>query len=424
MKLRLVPLLLCFLSFGHFCANAQTTVTGSIYSSTTWTMAGSPYTIANDIVLFGGATLAIEPGVVIQFADNVTFEVRGALVAVGSVANRITFTSANSNPVKGIYKGIVVKTATGSLKMAYCNASYAYNFLNLGSAMGLYTIHNCYFSNNINVVGDLPYGLGFLKMDSCKFEANDYGVGSYYSCCHGTLTNCLFVNNKVGANVDSAINCVFTGSTNFGVFAYTFLQNCEAYGNNTGVEWDGHASTTMVNNYIHGNVVGVQLDRFWDQPGIKFTGNTICSNTSWNVFYKWINNISLESNCWCSTDSAYIRSKIMDGYTNTAYGLVSYDLTSTCIAGVTAVPSVGTVQSNIKIYPNPFSSSTTIEFPWSSNHTFKIEINDQLGRTVRSVNNIKNSSVLINRGDMAPGLYFYKLTTEEEMLSAGKLLVE
>jgi len=42
---------------------SQTTVSGGIYSNTTWTLANSPYVITGNIVVFPAATLTIEPGV-------------------------------------------------------------------------------------------------------------------------------------------------------------------------------------------------------------------------------------------------------------------------------------------------------------------------------------------------------------------------
>ena len=44
-------------------ADAQTTVSGGIYTYTTWTLANSPYLMTNNIVVFPGVTLTIEPGV-------------------------------------------------------------------------------------------------------------------------------------------------------------------------------------------------------------------------------------------------------------------------------------------------------------------------------------------------------------------------
>src|SRR4051812_15077346 len=84
-------------------AFSQTTVTGNIYASTTWTATGSPYIIANNIVVFEGATLTIDPGVVVKCSDTVIIDLRGVLYAVGNSAHRIFFTSNKPSPAAGDY---------------------------------------------------------------------------------------------------------------------------------------------------------------------------------------------------------------------------------------------------------------------------------------------------------------------------------
>src|SRR5258708_8267226 len=96
-------LLLTVLSF---TAKSQTNVSGGIYANTTWTLANSPYIVVDTVVVFPGITFTIEPGVTVKFADGKYMEVRGALIAAGTVADSITFTSNSATPHAGIYPGI------------------------------------------------------------------------------------------------------------------------------------------------------------------------------------------------------------------------------------------------------------------------------------------------------------------------------
>jgi iron complex outermembrane receptor protein len=62
-----------------------------------WTISGSPYVVTGNIVIPEGATLTIEPGVIIKFAGYYSFKVKGTLRALGNPANRIVFTSADDS---------------------------------------------------------------------------------------------------------------------------------------------------------------------------------------------------------------------------------------------------------------------------------------------------------------------------------------
>ena len=69
--------------FALFCGivNAQTNVSGGIFSNTTWTKANSPYIVTDTVVVFPGVTLTIQPGVIVKFATNKRIEIRYAKLA-------------------------------------------------------------------------------------------------------------------------------------------------------------------------------------------------------------------------------------------------------------------------------------------------------------------------------------------------------
>jgi hypothetical protein len=66
-----------------------------ITTDTTWTEAGSPYRVDVRVIVMPGATLTMEPGVVVESANNVitpySFEVMGRLKAQGTAAKPIRF---------------------------------------------------------------------------------------------------------------------------------------------------------------------------------------------------------------------------------------------------------------------------------------------------------------------------------------------
>jgi predicted outer membrane repeat protein len=86
-------------------AGAQTNVGGPIFSNTTWTPAGSPYQLTSSVIIGAGATLTIQPGVEVRFTSTGRLLVvgeaslgAGALVARGTPAQPVRFTSTAANP--------------------------------------------------------------------------------------------------------------------------------------------------------------------------------------------------------------------------------------------------------------------------------------------------------------------------------------
>ena len=74
--------------------------------------------------------------------------------------------------------------------------------------------------------------------------------------------------------------------------------------------------------------------------------------------------------------------------------------------------------SSLKLYPNPFSSSTTIELP-SEPHT--LTIYDIVGNKVREEQ--VSGKTIIERGDLSKGIYIIEVRSESQTYS-GKLVVE
>lgn len=88
-------------------AYAATHISGTTYTSnTTWTLANSPYVLDGDVTVASGATLTLEPGVVVKF--NGTFRqlsVTGILSAVGTAGSHIVFTSYKDDTAGGDTNG-------------------------------------------------------------------------------------------------------------------------------------------------------------------------------------------------------------------------------------------------------------------------------------------------------------------------------
>ncbi len=75
----------------------------------------------------------------------------------------------------------------------------------------------------------------------------------------------------------------------------------------------------------------------------------------------------------------------------------------------------------IKVYPNPFSSSTTILFSESGKH--QLEVEDMTGRILQKFT-CNGQQYELKRGNLASGMYFIKVTDAQNNVYVSKILVE
>ena len=106
-------------------AVASTTIGSTTYSSnTTWTAANSPYWVTGTVTVNNGATLTIQPGVVVKFSNNLIAQIfanGGKLSASGTSANPIYFTSIADDSVAGDTGG---DGATTGAAGQWCNLAF------------------------------------------------------------------------------------------------------------------------------------------------------------------------------------------------------------------------------------------------------------------------------------------------------------
>jgi hypothetical protein len=183
-KLLLLLFIFTFqLSIFHSCA--QTNVSGFINANTTWTLAGSPYIVVGNALISQGYTLTIDPGVVVKFDTAKALQIDGTLIAIGTAANRITFTSSSANPVRGSWAKLhfsdyatdAVYDAFGNYVsgsiMKYCDVMY-------GGGLGY---------GNIQIEGSEPY----ISQCNIKYSSS---VGIYSSGSTYVLDSSLSADNS------------------------------------------------------------------------------------------------------------------------------------------------------------------------------------------------------------------------------------
>lgn len=127
---------MAILCFATTYSQAQNTVGGLILEDVTWTFAGSPYIIVNDLTIEQGGSLLIEPGVEVRFEpmakgsgyDQAKAEliVRGSLRVLGSssLEKDVLLTSNAERPLPGDWAGIRFERG-GRGELQYATIEYA-----------------------------------------------------------------------------------------------------------------------------------------------------------------------------------------------------------------------------------------------------------------------------------------------------------
>jgi len=165
---------------------ADINVSGVISSNTTWT-ADNVYIVVGDVTVSEGITLTIQAGVTVKFNSNTLLLVNGRLIADGTTGQHVIFTSSNSVPAAGNWKGIYFgSTSTGSI-LDYCEVRYAggsYFYVGAWRTAGVLaygsspTITNCTFANNSGRAIEAQAAAGPTISDNTATSSGTYFIGA------------------------------------------------------------------------------------------------------------------------------------------------------------------------------------------------------------------------------------------------------
>ena len=77
---------------------------------------------------------------------------------------------------------------------------------------------------------------------------------------------------------------------------------------------------------------------------------------------------------------------------------------------------------SLTIFPNPFSTQTVLQTDIPL-HNATLTVYNCCGQQVKQIKNISGQTVTFSRGNLASGLYFVRLTEENKIIAADKLVV-
>lgn len=180
------------------------------------------------------------------------------------------------------------------------------------------------------------------------------------------------------------------------------------------------------NNAYCGNVVGSDY-----LPWALYASTSICDSlaTWYGTNYPGTMGIGANIGYWPGAIDRYLALKLIVG-TNTFFGWVRIDVVTTstsftvkdyaynstpndCIqAGQTTIGLEESNDAALTIFPNPFSSSTTIQTAGNLNDATLI-ISNAYSQTVKRFEHLYGQSITISRDDLPNGLYFFRLEEGE-----------
>jgi len=124
------------------------------------------------------------------------------------------------------------------------------------------------------------------------------------------------------------------------------------------------------------------------------------------------------------TDSVYDLDFMVD--TTSGSGVIFIATTPTSIRDIMIQPSY-----SVKVFPNPFSDATIFEIEGGGEgQIYRLEIDDIMGRNVKLIDNIsalptgQAGTIELNKEELTPGLYIYKVLNEQGLIGLGKLVVQ
>ncbi|HAJ27502.1 MAG TPA: hypothetical protein DCG53_09720 [Syntrophus sp. (in: bacteria)] len=169
-------------------------------------LSNSPYGIAKNLVIDGGATLYIEPGIVLRYDQNTAIVVEdGGIIAKGTPENPIIFTASAASPSPGFYASAVRwgKKTTINSALSYAIIQYADIALDIvyGAPEISYSLISRNAQGGIYCRNDAAPTVSFSTLTENRGEGAITVVGN----ARPKFSNNNIVNNDFAAQVRSTI---------------------------------------------------------------------------------------------------------------------------------------------------------------------------------------------------------------------------
>ncbi|OFX35850.1 MAG: hypothetical protein A2X08_01110 [Bacteroidetes bacterium GWA2_32_17] len=257
--------LIVFLCLSNVSTFAQY-VCGNITTDTTWT---DTVKVSCDITVNNGVTLTINSGTYVEFQGTYTLLVQGRLLAIGTPADTIIFTAANTTDGWRGIRFFDIFTSNDSSKIMYCKLLYG-----KATGTGLYENGGAFYFNNFSKA----------IISNCRISngsANNDGSGIYCFTSSPTISNNIISNNIISNNNGNNGGGICCRSSSPTITNNIISNNMVASGGGGGILCDLNSSPTISNNIISNNTcnngAGISCG---DNSNPTISNNIISNNTS------------------------------------------------------------------------------------------------------------------------------------------------
>ena len=170
-------------------AFAQTIVPAGMVSGT-WTKSGSPYLVQGNILITNGATLTIQPGVTVNFQGGYKLLVSGRLLAAGTVADTIRFTTVNTTTGWQGIRFDNIASSNDSSRISYCSVTYGVLLAANGAGISVNNFSKLSITNSsiTNCTANQGFG-GGIYMSSSNAMVSDNNISFNHSLAGGIYIN-------------------------------------------------------------------------------------------------------------------------------------------------------------------------------------------------------------------------------------------
>jgi hypothetical protein len=265
-------------------------LSGLVSADVTVHATDGPISICGNITIGAGATMTIDPGTTVQFAQGAGLTVAdgGRLIAEGTGTNRIRFTAA---PNSAAWGGFTVNGSVGSPETRISYADFEGN-----SAAAIHSAGGTVFLDHLNF---LSIDHQYVSLDSssfvvsnCHFPASTkkvevaHGTGGIKSGGHGVFTRDFF-----GGTIGYSDAVDFTGGNRPGPIIH-FINNVFAGSQDDGIDVDGTDAWIEGNIFLHVHRNGDTPDTSSGVSGGNNSGNTSEVTIIGNLFFDCDNAIT------------------------------------------------------------------------------------------------------------------------------------